>query len=147
MNSIWAGHKYGEWYPWPQQIPAEGWYIVAIARGRTVPAYFTPNKAGNGGKWKNGYKHRLSSALIAYWMPLPSAPAQHQAGNYHEAWDAAGDKATMRALGDIRAYLSDGLWMWPCGATVDDKLKPLKDFHDTSKCNVCTKAINEVIGE
>jgi hypothetical protein len=66
---------------------------------------------------------------------------------YHQAWDAAGDRETMRVLQDIRAYLSDGLWIWPCGAMVDEKLDPMEDFHGTDKCDVCTKAIKEVIGE
>jgi hypothetical protein len=54
----------------------------------------------------------------------------------------------MRQLGDIRAYLSDGLWIWPCGATVDEKADDsMRDFHDTSNCDVCALATKEVINE
>lgn len=144
MNSIWEGHQFGKWYPWPQQVPVEGWHIVALVTGYTVPAHFTPNKAGNSGRWKHGYGHKFSNALVVYWMPLPSAPKQQ---DYHDAWEAARDRETMRELQDIRAYLSDGLWIWPCGAMVDEKEDPLMEFHNTDACNVCTKAIKEVIGE
>jgi hypothetical protein len=69
------------------------------------------------------------------------------AEGFHQAWDAAGDREIMRFFDDVRVYLSDGLWIWPCGATVDEKLEPRKDFHDTSKCEICTKALMEVLGE
>ena len=67
---------------------------------------------------------------------------------YHQAWDAAGDRKVMREFKDIRAYLSDGCWIWPCGATVDEEEDdPRQDWHNTSECDVCTKAIKEVIDE
>jgi hypothetical protein len=69
------------------------------------------------------------------------------AEGFHQAWDAAGDREVMREFEDIRAYLSDGLWIWPCGAMVDEKINPMEDFHDTDKCAVCTKAIKEVLDE
>ena len=72
MNSVWEGHQFGKWYPWPQQVPIkDGYYIARNGIGTSFPAKFTRNKAGNGGKWKFAWGTICNSSTLRHWMPLP----------------------------------------------------------------------------
>lgn len=72
----WEGHKFGTWYPWPAQVPTERTTYIVAYLGATGVARFTPNKAGNGGRWSNGIDGHSCTTYVRFWMPMPEMPNQ-----------------------------------------------------------------------